>query len=693
VRLTAESRRGNADLLTEARRRLDQAASQRPGWAALVLAKAEVAELQNRPEEAITQYKEAMRLGERGERISRRLVELLYRQQRYREAQDEVAHLRRQGPEAGRLGLLEAELSLHNRDPLRAARLALQATPAESKDYRDALWLGQILAANPEQAAEAEAALRRALAMEEKVPETWVALIQFLAVRGKSAEAQDVLARAESRLAGDRRPLALGPCYEAIGQLDRAQEQYREALQAHRDDVGVLRTVSGFYLRWLQPQAAEPLLRRIIDRKVNSTDDDVTWARLGLSVVLATRGDHPAFLEALGLVGLRMDGARPAEDSRGGEDTIERRRARAHVLATRPGRALRGKAIELLEELDTQQGLYPGDRFLLAQLHEVDGAWAKAEDHLRRLSETYGRQPAYLAHFAEVLIHQDKPDAARPIIERVEALEKERRAPAGGFGSVELRARLLEATGAGARAVALLTAHAAREGAAPADGLLPINSLVRQKEYEKALDLTERAWRTNCPPEVLAALHLTVLRAGNVRGEPVNRAEGLFRAALASAPRSANLLFALAGVEDLRGRFAESEAYYRQVVAVDANNVRALNNLAWLLALRGRKGDEALPLIQRAIDVAGPRPDLLDTRALVYLAMERPDRARADLKAAIDDLPTATRYLHLARVCQMAGDADGATAALKEAKALGLRRAQLHPAELAASTKLLEGID
>jgi cellulose synthase operon protein C len=692
VRLTAEARRGQADLLPEARRRLDQAASQRPGWTPLVLAKAEVAELQNRPEDAIAQYKEAMRLGERGERISRRLVELLYRQQRYREAQEEIAHLRHQGTEASHLELLEAELSLHNRDPLRAAQLALRGAPTGSKDYRDVLWLGQILAANPDQANEAEAALRRALAMEEKVPETWVALIQFLAVRGKTKEAQDILTRAESRLDGDRRPLALAPCYEAVGLLDRAQEQYREALRTHGNDVGVLRTMSGFYLRWLQPQAAEPLLRRIIDRQVKATDDDVAWARLGLSVVLATRGDYPNFLEALGLVGLKMDGGRPKEDGQG-EDTIERRRARAHVLATRAGRALQGKAIDLLEELDGQQGLYPGDRYLLAQLYEVSDAWPKAEEQLRRLSETYGRQPAYLAHFAENLLHQDKPDGARPVVERLETLEKERQVLPGAFGSVELRARLLEATGAGQKAVALLSAHAAREGAAPEDVLLPISSLVRQKQFDRALELMERAWRTKCPPEVLAGSHLSLLRVGNLRGDPIDRAEGLVRTALASAPRNAGLLFVLAGIEDLRGRFPEAEAYYRRVIAVDGNNVRALNNLAWLLALRNRKGEEALPLIQRAIDVYGPRPDLLDTRALVYLAQERADRAREDLKTAIDDTPTATRYLHLARVCEMAGDVDGAAAALKEAKALGLKRAQLHPVELAACTKLLEGVD
>jgi len=191
MRLVGNARRGETEGLPEARRLLEQAVSLRPGWTALVLARAEVGELQNRPEEAIAQYKEAHRLGERSERLGRRLVELLYRQQRYKEAAEELAHLRRQGSDAHRLDMLGAELSLRTHDSVSAARIALQAAPAESKDYRDVLWLGQILAANPQQTAEAEAALRRALAMQEGVPDTWVALIQFLAVRGKTKEAEE----------------------------------------------------------------------------------------------------------------------------------------------------------------------------------------------------------------------------------------------------------------------------------------------------------------------------------------------------------------------------------------------------------------------------------------------------------------------------------------------------------------------
>jgi Tfp pilus assembly protein PilF len=694
VRLTAQARAGKPDGLAKARKLLDRAASLRPGWSVVVLARAEIGELQDRPEEAIAQYREAIRLGERGERVSRRLVELLYRQERYKEAEEEVAQLRRRGPVSHRMELLAADLSLRSRDPVRAARMALQAVPAASNDYHDVLWLGQILAASPERTEEAEKHLRHALEMEEKVPETWVTLIEFLAVRGKTKEAHDLLTRAEVRLPADKRPLALAPCYEALGQLDQAQEQYREALRVRGNDVGVLRAGGGFYLRWLQPQVAEPLLRRIIERNVKAGADDVAWARLGLAVGLAAHGDYAKFVEALGLVGLKRDEAgRVVDDPAAGEDTIERRRARAHVLATRASRTMRGQAIELLEGLDGREGLAPGDRLLLAQLYDANGALPKAGAQLRRLAEAYSREPSYLSRLAQNLIRQHKADEARPVYERLEALVRERKAPAGAFGTVELKAQLLEAAGSGDQAVALLKAHGARAGARPDEVLLPIQSLTRQKRYDDALELMERAWQTKCPPEILAAAHVALLRTANVSGAPLARAGRLIRAAQQAVPKSAALLFALAGLEDQAGRFEEAEGYYRRVLAVDGDDPRALNNLAWLLALRNRKGAEALPLIQRAIDLYGPRPDLLDTRALVYLALEQPDKARADLKASIADTPTGNRYLHLARVCQMTDDAAGAAAALREAKALGMRRAQLHPVELAACAKLLEGVE
>jgi tetratricopeptide (TPR) repeat protein len=697
LRLTALAQDGKLEGLPEARRLLESATAKRPGWPVLALAKAEVAELQNRPEEAIDAYKQALEGGERGPRVRRKLIELLYRQQRYREADDQLRQLRAQTPDTPGLRLLAADLSIRTRDSTRDIKDALQSITTETKDYRDALWLGQILAASPQHAIVAEKHLRRAVELEPTAPETWVALVQFLAVRGRIKDAEAEVKQAATQLPREKRALALAPCYEVLNRFDQALEQYEIAARTGPDDLATLRASAGFYLRALRPQLAEPLLRRIIERK-GSSASDVAWARQALAVVLATRGDYKSFLEALSLVGLKMEDGRLSEDNAAGENSIERRRAKAHVLATRPFRTFRDRAIKLLEDLDASEGLAAGDRYLLAQLYEGANAWPRAGEQLRRLVETQEREPTYLAHYVQNLLHREKPLDARPVLERLEALEKERNLAAGTLGSVELRARLLEASGDGEQAVTLLNAHAARSGARPEEVLLPIISLTRQKRYEQALALFEQAWQAGkCPPDLLASPYVALLREARFSGEPCERADLRLRVAVEKVGKSSRaqtaLLFARADLADLRGRFDEAETYYRQILTVEKNDPLALNNLAWLLAVRSRKGDEALRYIQSAIETLGPRPDLLDTRALVYLALEQYDKARADLTTALVEAPSATRYLHLARVCQLAEDASGTEAALREAKTLGLKRAQLHPAEQVACGKLLDGID
>ncbi len=222
---------------------------------------------------------------------------------------------------------------------------------------------------------------------------------------------------------------------EVLVRFDQAQKQYETAAKTSPDDLATLRAGAGFYLRALRPQSAEPLLRRIIEGKGNPSTD-VAWARQGLAVVLATRGDYKSFLEALALVGLKMEDGRPTEDLAAGENTIERRRAKAHVLATRPFRTFRDRAIQLLEELDTSEGLAVGDRYLLAQLYEGADASPRAGEQLRRLVETLvAADSTYLVHYVQNLLHREKPADARPVLERLEALENERNR-AGGAASL-----------------------------------------------------------------------------------------------------------------------------------------------------------------------------------------------------------------------------------------------------------------
>ena len=94
----------------------------------------------------------------------------------------------------------------------------------------------------------------------------------------------------------------------------------------------------------------------------------------------------------------------------------------------------------------------------------------------------------------------------------------------------------------------------------------------------------------------------------------------------------------------------------------------ALNNLAWMIAIKQEgKGAEALQMLDRAIDVAGPPRPLLDTRAVIHMKMGRSDLAISDLEAAIADNPIAPMYFHLAQAFLMANRRDDAQAALQDA--------------------------
>src|SRR5262249_45095311 len=187
---------------------------------------------------------------------------------------------------------------------------------------------------------------------------------------------------------------------------------------------------------------------------------------------------------------------------------------------------------------------------------------------------------------------------------------------------------------------------------------------------------------------------VNILKGSNPSESQYGRVERWLRDALAKNPTSTLLLMHLADLQGQRGKYQEEEAIYDQILKLDSYNVIALNNRAWLLALRTGNGSDARPLIEGALELLGPRPELLDTRAVVHLAMNQTQQDIADLEKAVTlDTPTATRYFHLARAYYMANNTDAAVKAFREAKKLGLDRAKLHPVELTACGKLFDELE
>jgi Flp pilus assembly protein TadD len=148
--------------------------------------------------------------------------------------------------------------------------------------------------------------------------------------------------------------------------------------------------------------------------------------------------------------------------------------------------------------------------------------------------------------------------------------------------------------------------------------------------------------------------------------------------AVQKRPEALGLSARLGAIWIRQGRFDEAEALYRRIRAGEPDNAEALNGLAWLLALREQgKVPEALDLIDRAIELQGPSPALVDTKAVVLIRAGQFDRAIQDLsKAQGVDPRNPSLALHLAWAYQAGGKTQDARKAFQQAETLGWKPEQ-----------------
>jgi Flp pilus assembly protein TadD len=123
---------------------------------------------------------------------------------------------------------------------------------------------------------------------------------------------------------------------------------------------------------------------------------------------------------------------------------------------------------------------------------------------------------------------------------------------------------------------------------------------------------------------------------------------------------------------------------YRKVLHLQPNHFDALNNLATLLAERADplQNREAMEYIDRAIQVLGPQPEFLDTKAMILVYRKKPAEALALLNE-VTSIPHADprAWLHLAVAYHQLGQDDKAREALARARKDKLDRQVLTQAD------------
>ncbi len=695
--LVWKAQRGKVDKksLIDAKQMLREAGQMRPTWHEVPRLEAEIALIEEKPDEAITQFQKAADLGPLSPVYMGQLVQLLFARGRFEEARDVIAKLGRSEVSLT-MKRIEAELSFRMGDFPQALAKAAEAVK-ESDRAIDFLWYGELLA-RTRKYDEALVQFRRAVELDPKIPQGWIGLVALLVETKQNDEAQRAVRQAQASLPEDRVALTLAQCHHVLGDLGRAEQYYLSALARAPEDLAVIRSVARFYMLTGRSEEAKKYLAQVLTlagRDPEKNEAELMEARRWMARVLAAEGDWRQLQQALALL---------ERNAKGSELPLEDVRLKAAMLAARPDQGSRQKAIEILEEIreKRKQELTPQEQLTLARLYEKTSRWTTARDLIRDLMQKHPKEPQYLFAYVQMLLDHDSPTSA---IEY--SLGKLEELAPGAAATKVLKARLLIKKGQAAEGVALLKSLIPRPLPDAQVGILPqVAATLEQLEQVDAARelLTEYAQKVPGGPLALAAFlgkhgkmdealqqieaaagqvspgaALPVVVAifteqrkhGPIAAEHFQRVEPLFKKAAEESPYAKPVQLQTAALRDLQENYAEQIRIYREFLArgdvLDREKAVVWNNLAFLLAAEGTDPDAALKMIDQAIELMGPVPELPDTRAVALLAAGKPKEAIAELQKAIADTPSGIMYFHLAQAHRADGDLRAAARALQVA--------------------------
>lgn len=708
ARMVARAVRGDAAALNAARAPLARSAEFAPSWSRVLTLQGQVLDMDGKPEKALEKYQEAIERGDARLGIVRRVLQLLYQQRRFADANVLVKKISSAALPQSDLGRMAAQLWMvspgdDGGDPKavrqKAMELAQQSVKPNSTDHREYLWLG-MMSMLADQPAAAEKAIRHARQLEPNATEVWVALVTFLArTDPKKAEAE--LAFAKTSVAPENLPAVMATSLEALGRLKEADVQYKEALKTKAGDPVFLRSAANFFVLSGQNDLAVPLLRKLVDPATKAPESIVPWARRTLAMTIASGGDYRQYRDALALI------------EANGTSALVDRIAKTTILAMQP--ANRRDAIRAFEESSAQvDSIHPDVRFLAAQLYEADGQWDKARSHFRNLLAEHDKNAAYQARYIRGLLRHDGADEAAKVVDKLAAIRPDAietaelkarvlkaqnrpvneaaepiRAYAQSSGArLDLAAAMLEDLGITAEAEAM-TRRLAESSPRPEAVLVLAGYYSRNNRMADAMNLLEKAWST-CPPEAAAASSVAALRTGGGDAAQYQKVEGWITSAIAKNPNSEVLLVVLAMMYEANDRPNDAVSKYQQVLRNNPRSIVALNNLACLYANRENRTAEALTLINQAMDLTGPDTELLDSRAMINLKAGQAESAMRDIQQAISQSPSPSpRHLFRLGQAQFANkNRVGAAEAITKAKKLGLQAKDLPAHEKSEYQKL-----
>ena len=147
----------------------------------------------------------------------------------------------------------------------------------------------------------------------------------------------------------------------------------------------------------------------------------------------------------------------------------------------------------------------------------------------------------------------------------------------------------------------------------------------------------------------------------------LEEAFAVYTVALERAPDDKSLLYSQALLAERMGQYELSEETFLRILALDPDNVSALNALGFSLADRSTRYQEAYDYLQRAIDLRPHSAAILDSMGWVLYRLGRLDESLEYLRRSLDIKQDQEVAAHLGEVLWMRGEHNAARAVWQQA--------------------------
>ncbi len=492
----------------------------------------------------------------------------------------------------------------------------------------------------------------------------------------------------------------------AMTRFDEAAVLLEEAFEIRPDDGQIASMLVEALERSSDRGQAESVLRRILLR-----DSDRLRARLALANLLSRAGRHGdavAVLEAGGsgaLASVEVLRVLTFELYRVGAWDKSLAAARRWIAASpeeTPARYLlglslmavgdHGEAERVLRALAAESPTSLDMGRPLAQVLERQGRWREARDVLLAVAaaaEAEPDEPASDEAATELEITaRDARIAALELLLRVESWQE-----AVATSDVVLGAAVLDSEPGRRTDVRLMRAQALA-GAGRADEALALFAELAELAESadravagraEALVRIGRSGDARRELVALAGLKGREMLAGRTlqRLEFYEDAIPVWRGMRKRDPDSVDIQFWLAAALERTGRIQAAEREFRELLTRDAEFAPALNYLGYMFAESGRNLNEAMDLVQRAVELEPNNGAYVDSLGWAYFQLGRLEEAREALLKAVrlvgDD---AVVHEHLGDVYRAIGDPGRARSAYEKALELDADNAEAVRAKL-----------